>query len=124
MTARLRSWLGLSGALACAAVMSLASASAQSKGGKDKPAGPPAKADVSKCVEVRAEAIYGAYGYDHHVYLRNGCDKTVRCEVTTSSNPEVTTVTVAVGETQDVVMFRGSPASEVSATAKCAAAGG
>lgn len=84
------------------------------KGGKSK-------ADVSKCVSVRTEAIYGAYGYDHHVHLHNGCDKAVRCEVTTNSNPEVTTVIVGKGEGTDVLMFRGSPASQVTANAKCSA---
>jgi hypothetical protein len=87
------------------------------KGGKP----PPAKADVSKCVSVRTEAIYGAYGYDHHVHVHNGCDKAVRCEVTTNSNPEATTVILGKGESQDVVMFRGSPASELSANTKCSA---
>lgn len=78
--------------------------------------------DVSKCVEVRTEALYIVYGYDHHVHLTNGCDKAVRCEVTTNSNPQPTTVTLAKGEHQDVVMFRGSPASAVNAKVKCKAA--
>jgi hypothetical protein len=71
---------------------------------------------------VRTEALYIAYGYDHHVHLTNGCDKAARCEVTTNSNPQPTTVTLAKGEHQDVVMFRGSPASAVNAKVKCKAA--
>jgi hypothetical protein len=94
---------------------------ASAQGGSKKAKPPAAKADVSKCVSVRTEAIYGAYGYDHHVHVHNGCDKAVRCEVTTNSNPEVTTVILGKGETQDVVMFRGSPASELSANTKCSA---
>ena len=108
--------------LACSAVASIASAddSAGKKGGtKPKPS-----PGVSECVEVRTEAIFSGYGYDHHVILRNGCDKTVRCEVTTNSNPEPTTVTLEKNEQQDIVMFRGSPASEVSATTKCVAVEG
>jgi hypothetical protein len=48
----------------------------------------------------------------------------VRCEVTTNANPEPTTVTLAKGEHQDIVMFRSSPASEVSANVKCKPAKG
>jgi hypothetical protein len=80
--------------------------------------------DVSKCVKVRTEALYVAYGYDHHVHLTNGCDKAVRCEVTTSSNPEPTTAALAAGEHKDIVMFRGSPASAVNANVKCKPAAG
>jgi len=106
------------GAVCCVAVASVASAD---KKGKKPESRDSTKADVSKCVEVRTEAIYVPYGYDHHVHVHNGCDKRVRCEVTASSNPATTVVTLASGETQDVVMFRGSPASEVSATVKCEA---
>jgi hypothetical protein len=80
--------------------------------------------DVSKCVKVRTEALYIAYGYDHHVHLTNGCDKAVRCEVTTSANPEPTTATLAAGEHKDIIMFKGSPASEVNAQVKCKPAAG
>ena len=97
----------------CTAFVSLASAddSEQPKSGKPS--------DVSQCVNVRTEALYIVYGYDHHVHLTNGCDKAVRCEVTTGANPEPTTVALAKGEHQDIVMFRGSPASVVNAKVKC-----
>lgn len=99
----------------CSAFVSLVSADDSEQPGNGKPS------DVSKCVAVRTEALYIPYGYDHHVHLTNGCDKAVRCEVTTSSNPEPTTVTLAKGEHQDIVMFRGSPASAVNAKVKCKA---
>jgi hypothetical protein len=114
---RLRALIAI--ALACSAFAATASADGTSKkGAKSKPK---ASQSPSECVAVRTEAIYAAYGYDHHVYLRNGCDKAVRCEVTTNSNPEPTTVTLQKSESQDIVMFRGSPASELSANTKCAA---
>jgi hypothetical protein len=106
----------LSIVLVCSAFAGLARAD-----DKAKPK-PSAARSVSECIDVKTEAIYSGYGYDHHVHLRNGCDKSVRCEVTTSSNPEPTTVTLTKSEEQDVLMFRGSPASEVSATTKCVAA--
>lgn len=101
--------------LGCAGLVSVASADdgAPKKGRKSKPG------SVSECVSVETQAIYGAYGYDHHVILHNGCDKTVRCEVTTSSNPDATTVTLVKNQTQDLLMFRASPAREVSANVKC-----
>jgi hypothetical protein len=103
--------------LSCAALTaSTASADDSEKPKSGKPA------DVSQCVAVRTEALYIVYGYDHHVHVTNGCDKAVRCEVTTSSNPDPTTITLAKGEHQDVVMFRSSPASAVNAKVKCKAA--
>lgn len=77
-------------------------------------------AATDKCVSVREEAIYGAYGYDHHVYLHNGCDKkTMKCKVTGSANPAGVEETLVSDEKRDVVLFRGSPAREVGASVKC-----
>jgi len=104
--------------VSCAAFTAGAQADDSEKPSGGKPT------DFSKCVDVRTEALYVAYGYDHHVHLTNGCDKAVRCEVTTNSNPQPTTVALAKGEHQDVVMFRGSPASAVNAKVKCKAADG
>ncbi len=78
-----------------------------------------AKPAPDKCVSVRDEAIYGAYGYDHHVHLHNGCDKTMKCKVTGSANPTGVEETLVAGEKRDVVLFRGSPAREVGASVKC-----
>jgi hypothetical protein len=103
--------------LSCAA---LASSTASADDSEKPKSGK--SADVSQCVAVRTEALYIVYGYDHHVHLTNGCDKAVRCEVTTSSNPDPTTVSLAKGEHQDIVMFRSSPASAVNAKVKCKAA--
>lgn len=96
-------------------------ASAARADDSEKPSGGKS-ADVSECVAVRTEALFIVYGYDHHVHVTNGCDKAVRCEVTTSSNPDPTTVVLAKGEHQDIVMFRSSPASAVNAKVKCKAA--
>lgn len=105
-------------ALVCTSAL-LSSASAD-----DSEAPTKKPSDVSKCVKVKTEALYVPYGYDHHVHLTNGCDKAVRCEVTTNANPEPTTATLAKGEHQDIVMFRGSPASAVTANVKCKPAAG
>src|SRR5690242_14572650 len=68
--------------------------------------GPPSPA---KCVKVRTEARYGAYGYDHVVELENTCDKAMTCDVATDVNPTPASVDLAAGETKSVLTYRGSP---------------
>ncbi|HKU42562.1 MAG TPA: hypothetical protein VJR89_30600 [Polyangiales bacterium] len=100
---------GLSSVLAAALVLPWLRAEAQ--------AAPPAAALA--CVAVRGEAHYAGFGYDHRVYLTNNCKKPVTCSVTTNVNPEPATVDVAPGETQMVIMWRGSPAYEFKPDASC-----
>ena len=80
-------------------------------------AGPPQNPE---CVQIRTEARYVAYGYDHIVEIANTCEKPVRCTVMTDVNPERTSVDVAAGQTRSVRTFRGSPAREFTATVLCA----
>ena len=77
----------------------------------------------SECVKTRTEARYSGYGYDHIVHVTNGCASAMRCAITTSANPQATTVTVASGKTESVVTYRGSPAREFTAQATCQPAG-
>ena len=77
-----------------------------------------------ECVEVRGEARYGSQGYDHYVFVKNGCDRRADCRVTTSVNPEPASLRVAPGATESVVMWRGSPAREFAARADCTLEGG
>jgi hypothetical protein len=81
-----------------------------------------AHADVPACIAVRAEARYGAAGYNHIVYLTSSCAKTYVCAVSTDVNPEPTTVTVPPGRTVDVVTFLGSPARVFVPKVSCAPA--
>lgn len=71
------------------------------------------------CVAVTAQARYGAYGYDHLVTLSNGCDRHADCTVRTDVNPEPIAVSLSAGQTEEVVTFRGSPASTFRATVRC-----
>jgi len=82
----------------------------------------PAYADVPACIAVRAEARYGAAGYNHIVYLKSSCTKTYVCAVSTDVNPQPTTVTVPPGRTVDVVTFLGSPATVFVPKVDCAPA--
>ena len=89
---------------------------------------PPVRADETgdhpACIEVSGQARYGAFGYDHIVTVRNGCERTATCSVTTSVNTRAVRVNVAAGASADVVMWRGSPASEFAARADCTLAAG
>jgi len=75
--------------------------------GADDAGAPPAP----KCVLYRAEARYGAIGFNHVVVLRNTCAKTHVCAVATDVNPTPTSATVPGHKEVEVVTFLGSPAS-------------
>ncbi|MFO0568651.1 MAG: hypothetical protein U0263_23520 [Polyangiaceae bacterium] len=74
---------------------------------------------VPACVKVSSQAIFSGSGYDHVVSIENGCDRTASCEITTDVSDETLHATVAPGEREDVVTFRGSPAAEFKASVKC-----
>ena len=74
---------------------------------------------VPKCVDVRGEARFSGYGYDHLVEIDNRCDKSVSCTVATDVNPQSRTVTVAAGAKESLLTFRGSPASAFKPNVTC-----
>jgi len=88
------------------------SATAQSK----KPAPTPTSL---QCVAVVTEASFASVGYDHLVHVTNNCKRRVACTVTTSVNPEAASVDLAPGDSRTLVTWRGSPAREFTAEAKC-----
>ena len=67
-------------------------------------------ATLPACLAVTTEARYVPYGYNHIVYLRNGCSKPATCTVSTDVNPQPQTVQVPVNQTVAVTTFMGSPA--------------
>ena len=100
----MRQWLvrlgilsGLFGALAFPS----SRARADTRGGDGK--NPP-------CIHYRAEAVLGAVGYNHLVYIDNSCASTAYCDVTTSANPNPIDTIVPPSETLAVITYRGSPA--------------
>ena len=86
----------------------------------------PAPADMQggkpNCVDVRTEARFRNYGYDHLVTVRNGCDQALTCDVATDVSPEPSRVTVQAHAEVEVLTFRGSPAREFSAKVECRSA--
>ena len=70
-----------------------------------------ARADDRCAVEVRAEARYGALGYNHIVHLKNLCDWQELCSVATDVNPSPVQAAVPPHVEVEVLTFRGSPAT-------------
>lgn len=83
------------------------------------PAKPLANAAGADCVTYEKDVRYGALGYDHRVMLTSACERSARCAVSASSNPEPQRVSVAAGATDTVLVARGSPAREFTATVRC-----
>jgi hypothetical protein len=75
------------------------------------PASGAKEAGAPPCVLYRAEARYGAVGYNHVVVLRNACGAAHVCTVSTDVNPTPTITTVPPHQQVEVVTFLGSPAS-------------
>jgi hypothetical protein len=80
---------------------------------------PQQSAPDASCTRFWAEARYVA-GYDHIVWVANGCDAEATCVVWTDVNPVPITVTIPPHETIPVVTFRGSPASVFTPFVRCA----
>ncbi|MCA9640645.1 MAG: hypothetical protein H6718_18520 [Polyangiaceae bacterium] len=78
-----------------------------------------AKASGQGCVEYTTQVSYRNYGYDHWVKLQSACEKPVKCHAASNSNPTGVDQSLAPGEAQTVLLFRGSPASEFTATVSC-----
>jgi hypothetical protein len=73
----------------------------------------------ARCVIVRTEARYRAYGYDHLVHLKNGCEKAVVCTVSTNVNPKELKASLEAGASTTVITFKGSPARTFQANVSC-----
>lgn len=75
--------------------------------------------ELPACVQARAFARYGAYGYDHIVTIDNACDRAAACVVSTNVNPDSIDVRVEPGTRESVMTFRGSPARQFTANVRC-----
>jgi len=70
------------------------------------------------CVEAWGESRYRV-GYDHIVHVKNLCEKSVLCAVSTNVNPTPEKVTVPSKEEVEVLTFRGSPARTFVPKVEC-----
>jgi hypothetical protein len=73
---------------------------------------------LPKCVEVAAQASNRGYGFDHVVEIKNGCDKPASCVISTAVSDPVAR-TVAAGQTERVLLQRGSPSPTFSPDVTC-----
>ncbi|MFI5299045.1 MAG: hypothetical protein ACHREM_13190 [Polyangiales bacterium] len=104
----------LAGVLLVAFAVVAGSASATpSSAGDAAPHGKP------KCIDVKTWVKYDYPGWDQMVTLTSTCPSEARCEVTTSTNPEPTSVDVPAGESVDVRTWMSSPSKEFTATVDC-----
>ena len=75
---------------------------------------------VGDCASVTASASFKGDGYRHIVTLMNSCQRAVSCEVWTDVDPTPHHVLQAKpGNSADVIVRNGSPASEVHADKLC-----
>jgi hypothetical protein len=70
------------------------------------------------CVRYWAEARY-TVGYDHLVYVANGCPAAMSCVVWTDVNPVGQSVVVRPEESAVVLTFRGSPSRSFTPFVRC-----
>ena len=119
----METWLGWLGRPArIGLTLTLMAAAAGSLGGSaGAQAKPPAAQTPGqlKCVNVATEASFASVGYDHLVHVTNNCKRAVSCSVKTNVNPDPASVQLAPGETRTLTTWRGSPAREFTADAKC-----
>ena len=98
------------------ALFALAIAGFPAAGGSVEPL---ADAGVAPCWSHSQESRPTGYGYRHVVIIRNGCKKVMSCDVSTDVNPDVQNVSVAAGETREVVTFVEAPGSGFTAKVQC-----
>ncbi len=71
------------------------------------------------CIQSRPEARYLGFAWDHFVVVRNTCDKSAACSVSTSANPNPIAFTVPASETRAILTFRANPSREFTYDLRC-----
>jgi len=83
-------------------------------------AGAESSIEVPECVAVRSEARAHEHGFDHVVYIRNGCPVAVQCVVSTTRDPEPShRLTVPAGEEKGIVTRTRARRPEFQPTVSC-----
>ncbi|MCL2725482.1 MAG: hypothetical protein FWD69_13700 [Polyangiaceae bacterium] len=71
------------------------------------------------CIQVRAEARWVPYGYNHIVTLANQCSRDAACTVSTNVNPQPQTADVPAGQSVSVLTFNASPSQAFTPYVQC-----
>jgi hypothetical protein len=73
------------------------------------------------CVSWETRSVFTGADFDHSISLTSKCAAPIRCAIQPSIG-EALSATVAPNKTEHVLIWRGSPAREVSAEVTCEAA--
>lgn len=71
------------------------------------------------CISVWPEVRYGSVGWHHIVHVKNDCDRSFVCDVSTDVNPVPQRVTVGPRREVEVVTFLDSPARVFTPRVEC-----
>jgi hypothetical protein len=92
------------------ALLSLGVTASTSAAAQEKP---------SECIRAWFDTRYGNAGYDHIVRLASTCGAPVTCDVSSDVAPKPVSIQLPGGSSQEVVLFRGSPARQFTPHAEC-----
>lgn len=79
------------------------------------------EAGPSGCLSWETRSVFSGVDFDHSISLTSKCAATMRCAIKPTIG-EPLSATVAPNKTEHVLIWRGSPAREVSAEVTCEAA--
>jgi len=71
------------------------------------------------CIQVWPEVRYRNYGYDHIVHVANACGARATCSVSSDVTPNPVRTEINAGERVEVLLARGSPASQFTPRVAC-----
>lgn len=75
-------------------------------------------AGPKECVSWETRSVFSGADFDHSISLTSTCATTMRCAIKPSIG-DALSATVAPNKTEHVLIWRGSPAREVSAEVTC-----
>ena len=81
--------------------------------------GQPAPSLTPACIQVWPEARYRNYGYDHIVHIGNACTVLAICAISSDVTPNPVRIEIKPGESLEVLIARGSTASQFTPRAEC-----
>ena len=76
-------------------------------------------AGPSGCVSWSAQARPAGFAFDHTIDLESRCQAVVTCDIRSSTNPQSMTATLQPSDKKTLLIWRGSPAREVTAEVTC-----
>jgi hypothetical protein len=78
-----------------------------------------AAAPLPACIQIATQSQYIPFGYNHLVFVTNGCSKQAACTVSTDVNPSPQNITVNSGTTVEVLTYMAAASSTFVAQVSC-----